>query len=429
MRTGRPPMEIGTWGHICRTLLAPGRWVASCWVRDTDGVTRRARRRTPQGATDPKGAAAERALIRHLKDRVPPNGGAITPETTVAELWTSYRQHLVDRKRSHNTVQRNDTNAKHIRNGLGGVRMREMQTQRAEDFIRTVEKENGAAAAKSVRTTLSGMMGMAVRYGALAVNPVRETLPADTGGRKPARSLESDEAKAILHGLTLSTVPCPPIRTGKDGTTHQPRYRVPTAAEYCHKHDIVDVIWGFAGTGLRASELFGLLWEDFDAEKKTIKVTGKVIRVKGRGMVRVTEENHKNIHREIALPHVLVVRLLRRQQTQPKNEMGLIFPSEVGTIMDPTNFNDQWRRVRRALGFDFDFEVTGHTFRKTLITIGDDAGISAVALADHAGHAETSMTQNTYMGRKRVRYEVAAALDAAFTDIAHEGIDGKSCAR
>ncbi|WP_019930705.1 tyrosine-type recombinase/integrase [Nocardia sp. BMG111209] len=148
--------------------------------------------------------------------------------------------------------------------------------------------------------------------------------------------------------------------------------------------------------------------------KKTIKITGKVIRVKGQGMVRITVENTKNVHREIALPDVLAARLIRRQQTRPGNELGLIFPSEAGTIMDPTNFNDQWRRVRKALGFDFEFDITSHTWRKTLLTIGDDAGISAVALADHAGHTEASMTQNTYMGRKRVRYQVAAAIDAAY---------------
>lgn len=410
-------MEIGTWGNISRTCLGPNRWETSCRVRDIDGITRQARRRTPRGVKDPKGAAAERELITHLVERVPPSDTIITADTTMAELWTCYRQHLVDRKRSSNTLLRNDINAKHICKGLGGVRVREMQqTQRAEEFIRRVEKENGPGAAKSVRTTLTGMMSMAVRYGALTVNPIRETLPANTGGRKPARSLEPTEAKAILQGVTSSTAPCPPIRKGHDGKPRQPLYRVPTVCEYCRKHDVVDIIWGFAGTGLRASELFGLRWDDFDPEKKTIKVTGKVIRVKGAGMVRVTEENSKNIHRELALPDVLVTRLVRRQQNKPKNELGLIFPSEAGTIMDPTNFNDQWRRVRKALGFDFEFEVTGHTFRKTLLTIGDDAGISAVALADHAGHSEASMTQNTYLGRKRVRFAVAEAMNRALGD-------------
>ncbi|GAA2465523.1 tyrosine-type recombinase/integrase [Nocardia seriolae] len=185
--------------------------------------------------------------------------------------------------------------------------------------------------------------------------------------------------------------------------------------EYCRKQDIVDVIWGFAETGLRASESFGLLWEDVDP-KKTLKVTGKVIWVKGQAMVRVTEENSKNIHREIALPDALMTRRARRQQKIPDNPTGLIYPSKAETIMDPTNFNDQWRRVRKALGFDFDFDITGHTWCKTLITIGDDAGISAVALADHAGHVETSITQNSYMGRKRVRFAVAEAVNQAPRD-------------
>ncbi|WP_155981835.1 hypothetical protein [Nocardia sp. BMG111209] len=69
---------------------------------------------------------------------------------------------------------------------------------------------------------------------------------------------------------------------------------------------------------------------------------------------------------------------------------------------------------------------TGRTWRKALLTIGDDAGISAVALADHAGHTEASMTQNTYMGRKRVRYRVAAAIDAAYAGREAGSILGES---
>lgn len=66
MGRGRPPMPLGTWGHIQRTELEPGRWYADCWVRDLDGITRRARRHTPTGVLDRKGAAAERVLIDHL---------------------------------------------------------------------------------------------------------------------------------------------------------------------------------------------------------------------------------------------------------------------------------------------------------------------------------------------------------------------------
>lgn len=83
---------------------------------------------------------------------------------------------------------------------------------------------------------------------------------------------------------------------------------------------------------------------------QTLLFTGKVIRVKDEGMVRTTVENAMNIHRELHLADVTVERLLRRQQRLPANPRRLIYPSAAGTIMDPTNFNDQCRRVRSALG-------------------------------------------------------------------------------
>ncbi len=416
MPRGRPPLEIGAWGNISREEITPGKWEASGRVRDADGVTRQVARRTPRGVYDRKGAAAERELKRHLAERIPPSDATITPDSTIEELWKKYRQHLVDRKRASNTLLRNDGNSKIILTSLRAVRIREMaQVQRGEEFIRTVETEHGPGAARSVRATLSGMMSMAVRYGALAVNPIRETLPADASARKPARSLENDQIERILHDIEHSQLPCPPIQKGKDGTVRQPRYKVPTVAKFCARADIPDIVNGFAGTGVRASELFAFLWDDFDPDAKILTVTGKVVREPGVGMVRITVENAKNIHRALPLADVTVERLLRRRDRMPDNELGLIFPSAKGTIMDPTNFNDQWRRVRTALGYDFeiDLSVTGHTWRKTVLSIGEEAGLPTSELADHAGHAEI-MTRQSYLGRKRPgRRGVADALNQA----------------
>ena len=44
----------------------------------------------------------------------------------------------------------------------------------------------------------------------------------------------------------------------------------------------------FIATGLRRSELLGLLWSDFDDHAGTLTVTGKVIRAAGKGL-RVDE--------------------------------------------------------------------------------------------------------------------------------------------
>jgi integrase len=51
--------------------------------------------------------------------------------------------------------------------------------------------------------------------------------------------------------------------------------------------------------------------------------------------------------------------------------------------------------------------VTGHSFRKAMATLIDEGGYSALVGADQLGHANVSMTQNTYMARGREHPEVA----------------------
>lgn len=76
----------------------------------------------------------------------------------------------------------------------------------------------------------------------------------------------------------------------------------------------------------------------------------------------------------------------------------------------PINFAGQWRRIRDELGVP---DVSSHSFRKTVATLIDDAGLSARIGADHLGHAKVSMTQDRYISRGRVHNQVAELLDKA----------------
>ena len=68
----------------------------------------------------------------------------------------------------------------------------------------------------------------------------------------------------------------------------------------------------------------------------------------------------------------------------------MIFPSAAGTLRDPNNFGKQCRTVRDELGVT---EVSTHSFRKTVATLIDDEGLSAIG-ADQLGHSRVSMTQD-----------------------------------
>jgi len=70
--------------------------------------------------------------------------------------------------------------------------------------------------------------------------------------------------------------------------------------------------------------------------------------------------------------------------------------------------NRAWNPFKQRVGFDW---VTFRTFRKTVATMLDDAGLTARQIADILGHAHPSMTQDVYMGRGAVSRHGADALD------------------
>ena len=170
-------------------------------------------------------------------------------------------------------------------------------------------------------------------------------------------------------------------------------------------------------TGLRRSELLALRWSDFDADAGTVAVTGKLVRQRGVGLARIDETKTAAGRRTIPLPSFAVTVLNDRRKRPYVGQQQTIFASSSGTLRDPENFNTSWRAVRDELGMP---DVTSHSFRKTVATLIDDAGLSARIGADHLGHAKLSMTQDRYMSRGRLHTQVADLLDRTVTDINDE---------
>lgn len=169
-------------------------------------------------------------------------------------------------------------------------------------------------------------------------------------------------------------------------------------------------IWpgGRGPTNASNSELFALLWENFSETAGTITVCGKIARIDGVGLRRLDSGKTAAAERTVALPRFAITALLERRQRPFWGEHRLIFPSSAATCRDPIAFDKQWRKVRGTLGVP---DVTSHSFRKSVATLIDEAGLSARVGADQLGHSKVSMTQDKYMSRNRVHAEVAALLD------------------
>lgn len=382
---GRPPLRIGQHGNINRQQIEPGLWEARCRHRDADGVTRKIRRRSPAGSVDKWGKLAEDELVAALTDRRPPSDvlGNLSTDTAVMSLVDKHVERLAEDGRADATVDTYTFAADKLRRFLSGVRVGEASTARLDAALRSMRTAHGTTMAKQAKTILRGGMQLAVMAAVVPANPVRDVQSLSAkAAPKGAKGLTADELADLLIKLRHS--------------------------QYCQTLDLVDPITLFIATGLRRSELLALRWVDFDEKAGTVTVAGKVVRAKGKGLSRKDTAKSAAGLRTVPLPPFAVDMLKDRLDREYYGEQEMIFPSTAGTWRDGNNMAKQWRKVRDDLNVP---DVSSHSFRKSIATIIDDAGMSARIGADQLGHSKVSMTQDKYMTRGRVHTQVADLLE------------------
>jgi len=381
---GRPPLRIGEYGKITRTRLGNGSWLARCRYRDRDGVKRVVQRVGPADEYDQYGKLAVDALEEALAERRLPTGpDAIGLTTLVSVLIDEHLRRLTEDGRAARTLDTYRSAATKLSKFMGGVRVGEATPARVDAALRSLRSAHGATTARQAKTILRGALQLAVMANVLGSNPVRD-VQAIKSKRRPegATALTADQLRTLLDRLR--------------------------ASDECQALDLVDPITLLIATGLRESELLGLLWTDFNSDAGTLTVTGRVFRATGQGLQRDDTAKSEAGLRTLPLPQFAIDLLEQRRQVPFLGQQHTIFPSTAGTLRDPNNFNTQWRSVRDGLGAA---GVTTHSFRKSLATLIDDEGLSARIGADHLGHTNVSMTQNVYMSRGRVHTQVADLLD------------------
>ena len=384
----RPRMAMGTTGNIKTTgqVQQPsGTWVsaptgskatrykARCSVRDHDGKLRDVTRfaRTKSRAT----ADLQRALAERV---VPVADASLRREMTLAdaaEVWLA-QVDRPDSDLSPNTrTQYRDAYRRHVAESrIAQLSLAEVnRVQVLERFVQDVADRSGTGSAKTARTVVSSVLRLAVRYGALPFNAMREVRPAKGTAKGTAR----DTSRALT----------------RDERAHL--LSVTDQHGGAQRADVADIVWWLAGTGVRISEALGQRWEDVDL-------------VTGRARVRGTKSLAAD--RELTLPATLLERVQRRADAGGQD--GLVFASP-GTSdrskpRDRRNVARVFREVLDEAGFHW---ATPHSLRRTVATLLDQAGLPISVAADQLGHANPAMTARVYLGRRGDLSAAAAALE------------------
>ena len=360
----RPRLPLETWGEL-RPVKGRKTPTVRAHYRDSDGRTRLIER---SGKTL---AQARNHLLEALRDRQMPTYETMTSETTIEQAVKLYLDTVTGLADSTMNNYRNALKNVVVA-GLGELRLRELTVPRAERFIKAIASSRGPGSAKTIRTVLNNVMGEAVRFGAVEVNPI----PATTIPQSERKPIEAPSIASVNEIRRL-------IREHDNGLDKrgQPRYS-----------DIADLIDLYAATGARTGELLALTWADvtLDGDKATVSISKTlVVGTDNKLKVQDQPKTSRGI-RTLKLPEA-TAGMLTRRRVNAYND--IVFPSSHGTYRWPHNLRRIWREALEGTQYE---TWTPRDFRKAVATLINDE-MGAEAARDQLGHTSTKVTTGHYI--------------------------------
>ena len=171
--------------------------------------------------------------------------------------------------------------------------------------------------------------------------------------------------------------------------------------------------------GLRMGEALGLRWEDVDLEAGTLRVVVSLQRRKGS--LELVEPKTQQSRRTLPLPAVLLAALKTHRTRQLEERLaagpawkdqGLVFPSTVGTPIEPRNLTRHFKNVLQSAGLP---NIRFHDLRHTAASLLVAQGVHPRVVMEILGHSQISLTMNTYAHvLPEAQREATAWMDTLF---------------
>ncbi|UFN94272.1 tyrosine-type recombinase/integrase [Micromonospora aurantiaca] len=194
----------------------------------------------------------------------------------------------------------------------------------------------------------------------------------------------------------LVRVPSPRYKVGKGLSVDQVRKIL--AVSSGHRLHVLYVV--AATMGLRRGELVGLRWSDVNLDEGTLRVQQTVQRV--AGTLHILDAKTEDSEAVLPLPEVTWLSLMEHQERQQAERAGLaevwedhdlVFPSERGTPMEPTNLSRSFARLRETAGLP---GVRLHDLRHTVVSLLMELGVPPHVVQAIARHADVKVTLKVY---------------------------------
>ena len=369
----RPRTPIGTFGDITDVKTPNGQVRARTRFRDDDGQVRRV------SATGEDRKSAERALKAVLAKRASRvAAGELTADSSFTKLVEVWLEDLdLEGKLAPSTRALYERNLRQlVMPAFEHFTLREITVRKVDQFIKTLAANKSYSYAKQARTVLSLAFGLAVRYDAIARNPVRDTVRLH---KPPSQAMALTAAQVdAIRGA---------VRTWRRG---------PGVVGPPPDGQLEQNIEVMLGTSARIGEVLAIRKCDVDVtvSPATVRICGTIVSPAGKPTHRQPHPKTAKSTRTVSVPsftaEVLRQRLVVVAKEDPEH---LIFFSRHHTPLTTNNVRRRLRNILAEVGIT---GVTPHSFRRTVATVIDRAGGAELA-AEMLGHTSSEITKQHYI--------------------------------
>jgi integrase len=356
-----------------------GRWVGAidAGINPKTGKRRRVKVVGSEGESRSSVAARLRARVTELETSSPNS-----PET-IGELVESWFGRAAPKRKSETTLAMTESLIRnHIDPVLGDVRLSAVTAEDIEAFLDARTGSHSKSTLDKLKTILAQAFDFGIRRRHVNWNPARVAeLPIEAEPTREGRALTLNEARALLNVAS--------------------------------RHRLGAWVTVAMTLGLRPGEVSGLTWESVDFDEQTLAVYQSLGWPGGKPRLKFTKSKRS---RTLELPAITLQALRDHRKTSaeellllgdrwPKKWGSLVFVSENGTPLNPSNLRRLIRRFAEDAGIEG--PLTPYDLRHTATSLISAAGLSAERLADLLGHKDTRMVFQHY------RHPVTSSVSVA----------------
>lgn len=331
-------------------LRDDGRWCASIDLGYRNG---RRRRKHIYGKTRKEVAEKLKVALRDQQRGVL-NAGEDQTIGEFLDAWLEQNVKVTNKPSTYKSYK--DLVERHIKPAIGKVKLTKLTPQHVQELLVEVqEKGLSARTTQYVRAVLHHALEQAMKWDLVARN-VASVVDPPRVERHKVEPLTEEQARKLLEAVAG------------------------------HR---LEALYAIAlGLGLRRGEVLALRWADIDLKAVTLQVS---------------EGKTASSTRKLPLPATLAEALTRQRARVDKEraELGeewqehdLVFPSEVGTPIEPRNLLRHFKGVLRRV--ELPETVRFHDLRHSCATFLIAQGVHPRVVMEILGHSQISVTMNTY---------------------------------